>query len=42
MAVEVSTVAELEFERRFTRQYVYGRKLLPPDHYRSSIARERE
>lgn len=38
MAIEVSDVAELEFQRRFTTQYVYGRTLLPPDHYRSSLA----
>jgi len=41
MAIEIRDVTELEAHRRLTDQYVYGTKLLPPDHYRSSLGRER-
>ena len=40
MSIEVTDIAELEIERRFSRRYVYGTTLLPPSHYRSSLARE--
>ncbi|MFD1586115.1 hypothetical protein ACFR9U_03910 [Halorientalis brevis] len=40
MPIEVPDVTELEIERRFNQQYVYGMQLLAPDHYLSSIARE--
>lgn len=41
MATELTDITELEIERRLNRQYVYGTELLPPNHYRSSIARDR-
>ena len=41
MPIEVTDVTELEIERRFNQQYVYGTQLLAPDHYLSSIARKR-
>ncbi|MFB6178573.1 MAG: hypothetical protein ABEI77_02480 [Halorientalis sp.] len=41
MQVEIPDVTELEAHRRFSQQYVYGTKLLPPNHYRSSIGRDR-
>ena len=41
MPIETSDVTELEIERRFNQQYVYGTQLLAPNHYLSSIARRR-